>query len=271
MPRLFKRTLKILTMPPRTLKNKINNFFWFRRGLNHDERANVLAESAVRQKNDLEKYFDAVKTGPGIWKWRHYFDIYDRHFSKFRGSKVNILEIGIYSGGSLSMWQKYFGSGCTIYGVDIEPDCRGYEREGIKVFIGDQSDRKFWKLFKSETPQMDIIIDDGGHKTNQQVVSFEELFSHLKPGGIYLCEDLQRRTNGFAAYVNGLANQLNDSNKASQKAFRESRPGISTTNIQKCIHSIQLYPFVAVIEKRLQPLEEMVSLKHGDQWQPFFE
>ena len=58
MPRLFKRTLKILTMPPRTLKNKINNFFWFRRGLNHDERANVLAESAVRQKNDLEKYFD---------------------------------------------------------------------------------------------------------------------------------------------------------------------------------------------------------------------
>lgn len=44
-------------------------------------------------------YFVTHNTGPGIWKWLHYFDIYHRHLQKFRGKEVNILEIGIYSGG----------------------------------------------------------------------------------------------------------------------------------------------------------------------------
>ena len=64
--------------------------------------------------NPLESYFDAHTTGPGIWKWRHYFDIYHRHFSKFVGKEVHILEIGIFSGGSLGMWKEYFGPQCRV-------------------------------------------------------------------------------------------------------------------------------------------------------------
>src|SRR5690349_20921641 len=56
------------------------------------------------ETNPLREYFDRVSTGPGVWKWLHYFDIYHRHLSKFRGRPVSIVEIGVYSGGSLSMW-----------------------------------------------------------------------------------------------------------------------------------------------------------------------
>src|SRR4051794_16123713 len=74
--------------------------------------------------NPLLKYFRNHSEGRGIWKWEHYFDIYHRHFNKFVGSHVKVLEIGIYSGGSLDMWRPYFGDQCHIYAVDIEEACK---------------------------------------------------------------------------------------------------------------------------------------------------
>src|SRR2546423_442947 len=75
-------------------------------------------------KNALTASFDEHTEGAGLWKWRHSFDFYDRHFSKFVGREVHVVEIGIYSGGSLAMWRHYFGDGAHIYGVDIEEACR---------------------------------------------------------------------------------------------------------------------------------------------------
>lgn len=71
-----------------------------------------------------------------------------------------MLEIGIYSGGSPEMWCDYFGSKAHIYGVDIESACKSYENSMIKVFIGDQADRKFWSQFRREVPMLDLVIDD---------------------------------------------------------------------------------------------------------------
>jgi hypothetical protein len=90
--------------------------------------------------NPLATFFDGHTEGPGLWKWRHYFDIYHRHFAKFVGREVHIVEIGIYSGGSLAMWRHYFGDGARLYGVDIEEACRAYEADDVRVFIGDQAD-----------------------------------------------------------------------------------------------------------------------------------
>ena len=55
--------------------------------------------------NDLEKYF-SKNTGNLMSKWKHYLEIYDRHFSKYRGTDVHVVEIGVYQGGSLQMWKK---------------------------------------------------------------------------------------------------------------------------------------------------------------------
>ena len=55
--------------------------------------------------NALWTYFQNNHTGPGIWKWHHYFEAYDRHLAKFRGQSPVVMEVGIYSGGSLGMWR----------------------------------------------------------------------------------------------------------------------------------------------------------------------
>src|SRR5687767_10929859 len=101
--------------------------------------------------NDLEKYF-RQNNKRLIHKWGHYFDVYDRHFARFRGKEITILEIGVSQGGSLQMWKNYFGDKAKIYGIDINPHCKELEEENIKIFIGSQSDRKFLRKIKKEIP-----------------------------------------------------------------------------------------------------------------------
>lgn len=78
--------------------------------------------------NDLEKYF-YENNDKLIDKWIHYFDIYEKYFSKYRNKEVVILEIGVFQGGSLQMWKEYFGPGAKIYGIDINPNCKKLEEE----------------------------------------------------------------------------------------------------------------------------------------------
>lgn len=215
--------------------------------------------------NPLLAWFNAHKEGAGIWKWMHYFDIYQRHFHRFAGRDVHVLEVGIHSGGSLSMWREYFGKGCHVYGVDIEAACMAYSDERTKVFIGDQADRAFWAKVKNAVTTIDILIDDGGHHPEQQRITLEEMLPHIRPGGVYLCEDIHGANNEFAAYIQGLASGLNF---AAPTEMPKDTAGLAfaATDLQATIHSIHLYPFVAVIEKRERILGVLIAPKHGTQW-----
>jgi len=221
--------------------------------MNGKERADSRPFGA--EDNPLEIYFKTHKVGRGIWKWNHYFKVYHRHLRKFRGRKVNILEIGIYSGGSLEMWRNYFGEEATIYGVDIESSCKAYESDRIRVFIGDQGSRDFWHDFKSRTPAMDIVIDDGSHRHGDQIVSMQEILPSISRGGVYLCEDVHGAGNRYAAFVYGVADQLNCMTN-------------STNVIQASIESVCLYPFVVVIEKSDEHVSKFTFEKRGTEWLP---
>lgn len=233
----------------------------YRYGLQFPQTSHPHDEAAPA--NWLETYFDAHTAGPGLWKWRHYFDIYDRYFAKFRGREVHFLEVGIFSGGSLDMWRSYFGDGAHIYGVDIEPACRAYERPGTRVFIGDQSDKSFWREFVREVPQLDIVVDDGGHRASQQIPTLEMLLPHIRPGGVYLCEDLNGRFNTFLSYINGMSRGLYATRLISE--YLDADPN----ELQRSIDSVHLYPYVAVIEKRAALLAQMSAPQRGTEWQPW--
>jgi hypothetical protein len=226
-------------------------------------------EDADLSSNYLQEYFKAHHTGHGIYKWDHYFDIYDRYFRRFRGRNVVIVEIGIYSGGSLEMWRDYFGAKCQIVGVDIEPDCKSYESASVRVFIGDQADREFWRSFKQEVGMVDIVIDDGGHTAQQQVVTLEEMLPQLNPGGIYVCEDIHGEFNSFTSYIQGLEQNLSASDLVTNPNLHERGLTSRATALQDAIEAIHHYPFVTVIERRKSPIGEFVAPKMGTQWQPF--
>lgn len=216
----------------------------------------------ARPENPLWDYFKEHREGLGIWKWEHYFEIYHRHLQRFIGQPVNVLEIGVYSGGSLEMWRSYFGDKSHIYGVDIEEVCRKHESKHVSIFIGDQGDRRFWKTFKETAPGIDILIDDGGHTPEQQRITLEEMLPRLNPGGVYVCEDVHGNFNRFSAYVSALARELNNKNVA---------PGPTVDSLaspfQSSIDSVHLYPYVVVIEKRPAPIQKLSAPKQGTVWQ----
>ena len=202
--------------------------------------------------SQIENYFYNNKKNL-IHKWDHYFEIYDRHFKKYKDKDVVLLEVGVSRGGSLQMWSDYFGEGSKFYGIDIDPRCKEFENENTKIFIGSQADRKFLDYVKDNIPPVDILIDDGGHYMNQQIILFEQLFGYIKQNGVYLCEDTHssywlvfgggyKRRGTFIEYSKNFIDMLN--------AFHSEQNKYKINNFTKSVNSIHYYDSVLVIEKR---------------------
>lgn len=213
--------------------------------------------------NDLEKFF-TENAGKLIHKWKHYFEIYDRHFSRFRGTDVHVVEFGVSQGGSLQMWKNYFGPNCRIFGIDVNPHCKKLEEKQIEIFIGDQEDRKFLKSLAERIPRIDILIDDGGHTMGQQINTYEELFPHIDKNGVYLCEDLHtsywsgwgggyKKRGTFIEYSKNFIDAIN--------AWHAKTSRLQVTEFTKSVHSLHYYDSIIVIEKR--PIEKPFHLKTG--------
>jgi Methyltransferase domain len=153
--------------------------------LEPSEAARLLAES----KTDLGRMIFGHK-GRIVHKWTHYPDIYERHLAGYRGSSFRMLEIGVFRGGSLELWREYFGSGATIYGIDINPECAAYVDAPNEVRIGSQDDPDFLTKVVTEMGGIDVVLDDGSHVASHQRASFATLFPLLNDGGLYIIEDL---------------------------------------------------------------------------------
>lgn len=137
-------------------------------------------------------------------KWHHYLDVYEHHFLRFKSSVPVILEIGVQNGGSIETWYKYFNGRCKIIGVDIQfNQSLAKKFPEVLLLTGDQGDVEFWKVVLPKLPEIDIVVDDGGHTMQQQIVTFEALYPKVKAnGGVYLCEDVH--TSYWPSYGGGL-------------------------------------------------------------------
>jgi len=125
---------------------------------------------------------------------KHYFtDLYENYFKSFVDKKdpnFKLLEIGVANGSSIRMWLDYFRVG-HIYGMDLKDS--GLKNERFKFFKGNQHDEKLLKEVVNSAGMFDIIIDDGSHDTFDMDFTFKFLFRYLKPGGLYVIEDLDYR------------------------------------------------------------------------------
>ncbi|WP_167880369.1 class I SAM-dependent methyltransferase [Nocardioides guangzhouensis] len=212
----------------------------------------VLAPSGEASlANPLEEYFLNNKRRR-IHKWVHYFEIYHRHFERFRGRPVNILEFGVNQGGSLQMWRNYFGRQAYINGVDIEPRCAELGGRRIRIFIGDQEDRDFLRSIAAEIGPIDVVIEDGGHRMGQQIATFEEIYPHLSEDGVFLVEDVHtsywpgfgggyRKPDTFMEYAKGLTDQLN--------AWHSREEGFAVDEFTRTTKSVHFYDSIVVFER----------------------
>lgn len=205
--------------------------------------------------------------GRDIYKWEHYLDIYDRHCAAFRDEAPVVLEIGVMRGGSLQLWKAYFGDGCRIHGVDVNPRCKAFEEEGVQVHIGDQGDEDFLRRLGEDYGPFDLIIDDGSHRMEHQKLSLDALWPFLGEGGTYVCEDTHtsyfsrfgggyQRADSFVERAKGLVDCLH-------MWWSGRMPAGLSRAWTPVLAAVHFYPAMTVLEKRAVPAPNAIWNEDG--------
>lgn len=148
-------------------------------------------------ENELTQLANKYLTDKGtIYPEYHgYTNVYYEIWKDLKEEAKNVFEIGIGSecartkeASSHKMLRDFFVN-ANIYGIDVSVNFNLNENR-IFQYKCDQTDKSKLKDILDKLELMDIIIDDGGHNTIYQQISFGFLFQYVKSGGIYIIEDL---------------------------------------------------------------------------------
>lgn len=140
-----------------------------------------------------------------------YIPFYEQHLPK---EPKRILEIGVKLGNSLAMWHEYFPN-AEVHGLDLFSeisvgdvalfmDMNFLDSKRYFLHKGNQCD---WRILEElRKYDFDVIIDDGGHLSRAQMISFFGLYS----GKHYFIEDLHCADEEF--YRDGLPETMTAKN-----------------------------------------------------------
>ena len=174
-------------------------------------------------------------------KSHNFCEFYDKNLN-LKNVK-SLLEIGVKHGASLKSWAGYIPD-AAIHGMDsskkIAYQCRKENGEpkteclgfpNIEIDYTDQNSKEQLKNSIGEK-MFDLIIDDGGHKVDQQQNTLETYWNHINPGGAFIMEDLHtsysksHQADGYETTVDYLLkNQLHLNN------FKEIRCNFDTQDL----------------------------------------
>lgn len=141
----------------------------------------------------LVELFDIFKFDTDKNTSHSYLSLYDNLFSKFANRKINLLEIGILSGGSLRLWAEYFHNKSNIIGIDNSLkalDLTNKMPNNVSIL---QKDVLSCNQFFLDPIQFDIVIDDGSHFLHHQLHSFYVFKDRIAFDGYFIIEDIQEQ------------------------------------------------------------------------------
>lgn len=162
----------------------------------------TLDEIAIEQQTDKATVFTRTYAHP-----KGYAPHYDRAFEAIRHDYIKVLEIGVGGGESIRTWLEYFPN-AKVFGVDNASGTNPWNTVGSGIdsrytFVcGDQSDEVFWKCFIADYgSNWDVLVDDGGHASNQIITTWRGMWPHMAPGGLYCIEDLCTAYAGVSDFL----------------------------------------------------------------------
>lgn len=126
----------------------------------------------------------------------HYDQVYGPEFEALRNEPINILEIGVFRGHSMSAWLEFFPN-ATVYGIDIftrvaPEDIPALKHERAKWLKADSTNAAAVAAIRKQwgDVEFDIIIDDGLHTPEANALTFKNLWPFVKEGGAFYVEDV---------------------------------------------------------------------------------
>ena len=129
-----------------------------------------------------------------------YVDVYETIFQHRRHMVRNLTEIGVAAGRSLQVWNEYF-SKAQIQGIDLRFEAAVVRNlsplRRVKLHICDVLSSENVRTLNFAKESMDVIIDDGPHERSNQEITLANFWTYLKPGGVYIIEDVDAQRGGL--------------------------------------------------------------------------
>lgn len=147
-------------------------------------------------KKSLLEIWDELPMKSDKGDLHSYLEVYEELFAPYRDKDINVLELGLFNGASLLLWEKYFSG--RVYGVDCSEtphdgmaDLRPLINEGThNIFILDaENSDEIGKAFKGI--KFNICIEDCGHHIEQQLKIYEVIKPYMAENSLYCIEDVQ--------------------------------------------------------------------------------
>ena len=207
----------------------------------------------------------AITYGTDKFGYHDYTPNYYKLFKHLRNKPLRLLEIGVggyqdadRGGESLEVWRDFFPE-AQIVGIDIQKKEMDLGPR-VQILQGSQVDPDFLADLVRDHGPFDIIIDDASHASHHQQNGFLELFSKVKPGGLYVIEDLRWQPEAYekpgitktAALFRGFseARKFVHADPAVQAEFEALAPEISGCFVFQARYTKTRRDQVAVIHKR---------------------
>ncbi|CAB5221580.1 Methyltransferase domain containing protein [uncultured Caudovirales phage] len=132
-----------------------------------------------------------AETGTDKFTKHQYQHVYQPLFEPYKDKPIRLLEIGVYFGASLIIWDKFF-SNADIVGVDIDINTSLRNTEGrinkdrTKIITCDA----YTKLSADTLGMFDIIVDDGPHTLQSMKDCINLYLPKVNSGGVLVIEDI---------------------------------------------------------------------------------
>jgi hypothetical protein len=140
-----------------------------------------------------------------FYKVKGLVDQYETYFKNYpeNAQPKNVLELGMWDGGSLAFWNEILKPE-KIVGVDlIENGGNDYFQEYLyKINLQSKKAAPYWATNQADAARLreiiaenfgneplNLVFDDASHMYEPSLVSFNTIFPFMATGGVYIIED----------------------------------------------------------------------------------
>lgn len=202
-----------------------------------------------RRLDNLAEMYPSDKRSHG------YLPLYAEHLPK---KCREMLEIGVAEGWSALLWDAFYGEDLDLHLIDLfehekHVSVKWCRNRGFVPHQGQQQNIGFLGTIKDT---FDLIVDDGSHNADHQLVSFKHLFlNNLRSGGLYVEEDLhcnhdpfywQDKIKKFEDTPKWMFQNFFDTGKIKNVMFNEGEARV----FENVISHVIVYDKIAFIWKR---------------------
>jgi len=156
------------------------------------------------------------------------------------------------------MWKNFLGKKAKVIGIDANPECKYFEKYGFNIEIGDQASESFWNNFYNKYKNIDILIDDGEHRNDQQIITTLQSAKYINNSDLIIVEDVG--TSYMKKFGNPSTNSfINFAKKIIDDLFvKLSLVSKRNYSLSKYVYSIKFYGAVVCFE-----IDRDLVKKHG--------